>query len=238
MSGDAIVLELEERKVVRKGLRGLRDSGQIPAVIHNHGQDSIHVMGDMTQMQKTFAAAGKHHPVQLTVGKEQHLALIKDVDFEPAKHRMRHIVFQAIKQNEETEAEVPVVFKEDAEIPAEKASLLVLKQLDHVQVKALPRDLPDELVINPSTLAEVGDSLTVADIKLPEGVTILTDPVTQVAVVEMPKDQVAEADAAAAALAEDAGASEDETEGEGDGAAEDSGADEKADRAKEAGEEE
>lgn len=212
MSGDAIVLELQERKVVRKGLRGLRDSGQIPAVIHNHGQDSIHVMGDATQMQKTFVAAGKHHPVQLTVGKEQHLAMIKDVDFEPAKQRMRHIVFQAIKQNEETEAEVPITFKE-VEIPAEKASLLVLKQLDRVQVKALPKDLPDELVIDPSSLAEVGDNLTVADLELPDGVTVLTDPVSQVAIVEMPKDQVAEADAAAAALAEDAGVSEEsETE--------------------------
>lgn len=212
MSGDAIVLELQERKVVRKGLRGLRNSGQIPAVIHNHGQDSIHVMGDATQMQKTFVAAGKHHPVQLTVGKEQHLAMIKDVDFEPAKQRMRHIVFQAIKQNEETEAEVPITFKE-VEIPAEKASLLVLKQLDRVQVKALPKDLPDELVIDPSSLAEVGDNLTVSDLELPDGVTVLTDPVSQVAIVEMPKDQVAEADAAAAALAEDAGVSEEaETE--------------------------
>lgn len=235
MSGDAIVLELAERKVVRKGLRGLRESGQIPAVIHNHGQESIHVMGDATQMQKTYSAAGKHHPVQLTVGKEQHLALIKDVDFEPAKHRMRHIVFQAIKQNEETEAEVPITFKE-VEIPAEKASLLVLKQLDRVQVKALPRDLPDELVIDPSTLAEVGDSLTVADLKLPEGVTVLSDPVTQVAVVEMPKDQLAEADAAAAALAEDAGGSEEEAEGEE--SAEEAGSEEKSDKAKEDGEEE
>lgn len=235
MSGDAIVLELSERKVVRKGLRGLRESGQIPAVIHNHGQASIHVMADAKQMQKTYSAAGKHHPVQLTVGKEQHLALIKDVDFEPAKHRMRHIVFQAIKQNEETEAEVPVVFKQDTEIPAEKASLLVLKQLDHVQVKALPRDLPDELVIDPTTLAEVGDSLAVADIKPPEGVTILTDPLTQVAVVEMPKDQVAEADAAAASLAEDAGVSE---EAESEESTEEAGSEEKADKAKEDGEEE
>lgn len=214
MSGDAIVLELQKRDVIRKGLRGLRNSGQIPAVIHNHGQESIHVMGDATQMQKTFSQAGKHHPVQLTVGKQHHLALIKDVDFEPAKQRMRHIVFQAIKQDEETEAEVPITYAE-VEIPAEKASLLVLKQLDRVQVKALPKDLPDELVVDPSQLAEVGDSLTVADLVLPSGVTVLNDPTSQVAVVEMPKDQVAEADAAAASLAEDAaatGTGDEETE--------------------------
>lgn len=205
MSSDNIVVELEKREVLGKGLAKIRHSGQVPAVIHDHGKDSIHVQGEFLNLMKVYATAGKHHPVQLKVGGKEHLALIKDVDFEPAKHRMRHVVFQAINKNEETEAEIPVVFKEDTEIPAEKVSLLVLKQLDHVQVKALPADLPDELVVDPSSLAEVGDHLTVADLKAPSGVTILTAPETQIAIVEMPKDQIAEADAAAASLAEDAG---------------------------------
>jgi len=208
MSSDTIAVELSERQTLGKGLQKLRHDGLVPAVIHDHGKESIHVMGDFQTLNKVYAEAGKHHPVELSVGKQNHLALIKDVDFEPVKHRMRHVVFQAIKQNEEVEAEIPVVFKEDAEIPAEKMSLLVLKQLDHVEVKALPRDLPNELVVDPSTLAEVGDHLTVADLKAPAGVTILTAPETSIAVVEMPKDQLAEADAAAAALAEDAGVTE------------------------------
>ncbi|HSX24211.1 MAG TPA: 50S ribosomal protein L25 [Candidatus Saccharimonadales bacterium] len=216
MSGDTIVVELQERTVIRKGLQHLRASGMIPAVIHDHGKTSIHVMGDFIQLSKVYGAAGKHHPVQLTVGKQQHLALIKDVDFEPAKHQMRHIVFQAIKQNEEVEAEVPIVFKE-VEIPAEKLSLLVLKQLDRVEVKALPSDLPDELEIDPSSLANVGDHLTVADLHVPEGVTVVTDPTAQVAIVEMPKDQIAEADEAAAALAEDAGVTAEEEPAEEEG---------------------
>lgn len=213
MTTQDITVALEKREVLGKGLAKIRHAGHVPAVIHNHGKESIHVQGDFMALNKVFAAAGKHHPVQLKVDGKQHLALIKDVDYEPAKHRMRHVVFQAIKQNEEVEAEIPVVFKEDAEIPAERVSLLVLKQLDHVQVKALPRDLPDELVVDPSVLAEVGDHLTVADITAPAGVTILTAPESQIAIVEMPKDQIAEADAAAAALAEDAGKPEEaETE--------------------------
>jgi len=212
MSSDSIAVELDKRDVVRKRLNGLRTEGSVPAVIHDHGKESILVQGDFLVLNKVFAAAGKHHPVQLKVDGKQHLALIKDVDFEPTKHRMRHIVFQAIKQNEEVEAEIPVVFKEDTEIPAEKISLMVLKQLDTVQVKALPKDLPDELVVDPSTLAEVGDSLSVADLKAPAGVTILTEPEQQIAIVEMPKDQVAEANAAQEALAEDKGTTEETPE--------------------------
>ena len=210
MSSDTITVDLEKREIIRKGLAKVRGAGFVPAVIHDHGNESIHVQGEFGALNKMFAAAGKHHPVQLKVGDKEHLALIKDVDYEPAKHRMRHIVFQAIKQNEEVEAEIPITYA-DVEIPAEKVSLLVLKQLDHVEVKAFPRDLPNELVVDPGKLAEVGDHITVADIKAPAGVTILTAPETQIAIVEMPKDQIAEADASAASLAEDAGKPEEET---------------------------
>ncbi len=88
---------------------------------------------------------------------------------------------------------------------------MVLKQLDTVQVKALPKDLPDQLLVDPSVLAEVGDNLTVADLVVPNGVTIMAEPEQTIAVVEMPKDQIAEANAAAEALAEDAGKPDAET---------------------------
>lgn len=212
---DDIAIKLEEREVLRKGLTNLRSQGLIPAVIHDHGNPSIHVMGNDSVLGKAYAQAGKHHPVHLKVGGKDRLALIRDVDFDPTKHIMRHIVFQAIRQDEETEAEIPVVFKAETEIPAEKKSLLVLKQLDHVEIKALPKDLPDELVVDPSSLEEVGDNLTVADIVVPAGVTILTEPEQQIAVVEMPKDQEAEANAAAAEMAaEKAEAEGAEEEGE------------------------
>lgn len=211
MTTDTISLDLKERSVVRKGLATIRKEGMVPAVVHDHGKQSLHVMGDYAAVSKVYGQAGKHHPVQLKVDGKAHLALIKDVDREPAKNRIRHVVFQAIKQNQAVDAEIPVVFLAEAEIPAEKKSLMVLKQLDYVEVKALPKDLPDELVVDPSVLAEVGDSLTVANIVAPAGVTILTEPDHQIAIVEMPKDQIAEANAAAEALAEDAGKPDAET---------------------------
>jgi large subunit ribosomal protein L25 len=219
-----ISLQLQDREVIRKGLRQLRDDGQVPAVIHDHGKPSLHVMAEYMPLLKTYEQAGKHHPVQLKVGGKQQLAMIKDVDFEPVKHRLRHVVFQAIKQNEKVTAEVPVVLEGD-EIPAEKLSLLVLKQLDHVEVEALPRDLPDELRVDATKLENVGDHLTVADLQIPEGVTLLTEPTMQIAIVEMPKDQIAEADAIAAEQAEALGKpEEEEAQAEGEAApAEDTG---------------
>lgn len=207
MAGQDIAVKLEERTVLRKGLQKLRAAGQIPAVVHDHGKPSTHVSGDFRMLTRIYQEAGKHHPVQLDMGGKPQLAMIKDVDFDPAKHQMRHIVFQSIKQNETVTADIPVVI--DGEVPAEKLSLMVITTLDTVEVEALPQNLPDQLTVDAAKLVEVGDKLSVADITAPEGVTIITEPEQTIAYVEMPKDQIAEADAAQASLADDAGTTED-----------------------------
>ncbi len=206
MSGNDILIEASKREKIRKQLNELRSNDLVPVVLHNHGKPSTHLQADYMQLKKMYDAAGKHHPVEVVIDGKKHLALVKDVDIEPTKQRMRHVVFQAIRQNEKTTAEIPVVFK-DVEIPAERAALLVLRHLDHVEVEALPKNLPDELLVDPSSLKEVGDTLTVADLEVPNDVTVLTDAEHGLATVEMPRDQIAEADAAAADLAEDASTS-------------------------------
>jgi len=194
-------VKLEQRTVVGKGLGRLRQDGVVPAVIHNHGQESIHVMGPEMELVKIYQAAGKHHPLNLEVGSDKYLALIKDAHFDPVKRRLQHLVFQAIKQDEAVEAEVPIRIEGDA--PAEKVGLIILHQLDAVEIEALPKDLPDELVVSAETLAELHDKITVADLKVPAGVTILTD-------AEHPIATVAESRAMAAEEAE-----AEEAEGEG-----------------------
>lgn len=183
-------VKLTSRDTIGKGLGALRGEGVVPAVIHNHGQPSIHVMGPAMELEKVYRAAGKHHPLQLTVGDEKFLVLIKDVHMNPVKRRMQHIVFQAIRRNEKVEAEVPI--RLEGEIPAEKIGLMVLNQLDTVEVEALPKNLPDELVADATKLAELHDKITVADLVVPEGVTVLSDLEHPIATVVETRAQMAE----------------------------------------------
>ncbi len=190
MSGQDISLALEKREVIRKGLNQLRADGFTPAVIHDHGKESVHVMAKAGEALKVFNVAGKHHPVNLTIGSQKYMALIKDIDYEPRKHTVRHIVFNAIKADEKQQTEVPVHLT--GEIPAEKAGLMVIRQLDVVEIEALPKDLIDELTVDASQLAEIGDKVTVADIKLPAGVEMLTELEHPIAVIEETKAQMSE----------------------------------------------
>ncbi len=191
MSSEEIILTVQKRDVLGKKVKHLRSSGSVPAVIHNHGADSIVVEAPYIDLYKVYKEAGKHHPVNVKLGDDTYLALIKDVDFEPTKHELRHVVFNAINQDEKQQTEVPVHFVE-GDIPAEKAGLMVIRQLDAVEIEALPKDLIDELTVDVSGLVEIGDKVTVADIKVPSGVTILTEMEHPIATVEETKAQISE----------------------------------------------
>lgn len=196
---EEVVLQLERREVTGKAVKRLRKDGVVPAVIHDHGKDSVHVQGNYLEMHKAFQKAGKHHPVSLKAGGKQYTALIKTADFDPRKHQLRHVVFNAVKANEKVSAEIPVRIKyaEGHEsTPAERASLVVLTQLEAVEVDALPRDLPDVLEFDGEKLVAAGDSVTVADLIIPAGVTVKTDPSHPVATVFEPSALQAANDAA------------------------------------------
>ncbi len=198
---------LEIRTTVGKKLNTLRSQGLVPAVIHNHGQESLHVMGPATELSGIYKEAGKHHPLQIKVGSQDFLALIKDAYYNPVNRSFEHYVFQAIRQNEKVEAEVPI--RLDGDIPAERAGLMVLRQLDHVEVEALPKNLPNELVADATKLVELHDKITVEDLQVPEGVTILSEADHPIAMVVETKAQISEEE-----TAEGEGA-EETAEGEG-----------------------
>jgi large subunit ribosomal protein L25 len=190
VSNQDIALLLQERTVQGKAVKQLRRDGLIPAVIHDHGKPSKIVMADNLELSKVYQLAGKHHALALKLGEEKYVALIKDIRFDPKKHQLQHVVFNAIKQDEKVQTEVPITL--EGEVPAEKTGLIVINTLDHIEIEALPKDLIDSVTISAEGLVEIGDKVTVADLRVPEGVTILTELEHTIAIVEEPRAHVEE----------------------------------------------
>ncbi len=196
MSTDTITLEMEKRTTTGGQVKALRREGTVPTVIHNHGKDSIIAQAPALAVSKVYAQAGKHAPVELSVGKDKYLGIIKEIDLDPRKNTIRHVVFNAIRRDEKVKAEIPLELTGE-EVPAEKAGYLVIPNLDVVEVEALPHKLPDVLKVSKEGLTEIGDKITVGDIEVPEGVEILTEPEHAIATVEETKAQISEEDEAA-----------------------------------------
>lgn len=199
MSQDVINVTLEPRKVTGKSVKHLRKAGQIPAVIHDHGKESVIVQGDFLHLNKIWKQAGKHHPVQIKTESQSYVALIKEAAFDPRKHLLTHLVFNAVDKDQKVEADIPVRprYNEGNESsPAERNSLIVLAQIDAVQVKALATKLPDFIEYDAEKLVEIGDTVTVADLIIPEGVEIDIESGNAVATVYEPSALAAANDAA------------------------------------------
>lgn len=199
---DSVMLEVEAREVLGKGVKHLREQGMVPGVIHDHGKDSVNVQAEYQALHKAYVTAGKHHPVELTTGGKKYTTIVKDVTFDPRKHEITHVVFGAVKANEKVEAEVPVHPKYDGDnesSPAERSGLIVLAQLDVVQVRALPKNLPDAIYYDAEKLVQIGDHVTVADLFVPGGVEVEADEHQAVATVFEPSALAAANDEAGGA---------------------------------------
>jgi large subunit ribosomal protein L25 len=189
MAQDIISLSLEPRTVTGKAVKHLRSEGQIPAVIHDHGKDSVVVQGEQVALLKVWKQAGKHHPVSVKAGSKSYTALIKEATFDPRKNMLKHVVFNAVNANETVDAEIPVQpkYAEDNDAsPAERTGLIVLSQMDAVNVAAIPSSLPDVIYYDAEKLVDIGDHITVADLIVPTGVEIKAEPSQSVATVYEP----------------------------------------------------
>ncbi len=178
MSNEKITLKLDIREVTGKKVSQLRRDGLLPGTVYGPGMEPVSVMAPTNLVEKVYKDAGKNHPVHLTIGTKRRIAMIKDASFDPVKRRLRHISLHAVNQNDPVEADVPVVLVGEGESAAEKAGLIILKNLEALQVRALPMELPDQLEVSIVDLAEAGERVSVADIKLPEGVELTADPET------------------------------------------------------------
>jgi len=171
--GEKITLSLDERDVHGKKVARLRREGLVPGVVYGAGFEPISVQIASNVLTKAYSAAGKHHPVHLTIGTKKKIAMIKDAAVDPVKHLIRHVSFHAVNQNDPVEAEIPVHLKGEGESEAEKVGLIILQNIETLEVKALPMDLPDALEVDITHLKEAGERVTVADIKLPANVELV-----------------------------------------------------------------
>lgn len=196
---DAITISLQKREVLGKQVRRLRREGLVPAVIHDHGKDSVIVSGEYQAVFKAYQQAGKHHLVSVDADGKKYSAMIKSVSMDPKKNTLTHVVFNAVNANQKVDAEVPVHIKlaegNDA-TPAERAGLIVLHNLETVEISAFPRDLPESLEFDGEKLVAVGDHATVADLIVPKGVEVKTEAEQQIASVFEPSALAAANDAA------------------------------------------
>lgn len=156
----------EKRKELGKKAKRLKKERKVPAVIFGKDFESIPLSVDLTQFKKIYREAGETSLVDLKFNGKSEKVLIKETQLHPVTLDPIHINFHKVDLKEKIRANVPVKVIGEEESPIIKSGEgLLLTLLSEIEVEALPADLPPVFKIDISLLSEIGQSVTVAELK-------------------------------------------------------------------------
>ncbi len=177
-------------------LHQLREEGRVPAIVYGAAAENIpvHVQG---RDLKKLLQQGRAEMFELTVGADKpiHVVLkeVQSIDGEP-----KHADFYVVRENQPIKANIPLEF-EGTPIGVSKGGI-VQHVVTELEVEAPAKLLPPSIIVDLASL-DVGDKLHAADVKLPEGLTLIAPPDTLLASITAPQssqaaDDVVEEDTA------------------------------------------
>ncbi len=164
-----------EKRDVKKSANALRKEGKIPAVFYGRKEKSTSIAVPAIDFQKIWRQAGESSIVTLSVEGKDISALINEVALEPVRSTPIHVDFYAVEADRPVEVHVPLEFIGEAPATKDLGGIL-LKVLHELPIKGLPKDLPQHLSVDISSLATLESQITVGDIPVPQGITILSNP--------------------------------------------------------------
>jgi large subunit ribosomal protein L25 len=215
-------LEAFKREKLKKSAnKKLRREGKIPAVMYGR-TDSMNVAVYQNEFERKFHSASENTIISLKFDGEEHDVLVRDYQEDPIRGFITHIDFYAIEAGSLLRTNIPIEVEGVA--AGVKEGGILEERLHEIEVECLPKDIPERITINVEGL-EIGDTIHVEELDIPEGVKVLNSPdqsvvtvITMKEEIPEPGEEAPEEEEAEAELAEGEEAEGEETE-EGEEAA-------------------
>jgi len=171
-----VALKAAKRSLMGKALKDLRAKGLVPGVMYGQGKEALALEADVKELTRVYHEAGTSKLVNVEMGEDKpQSVLFYDVQTDAVSQKILHFDLYTVKMDEKIHTEVPLHFIGDAPAVITHNAELV-KNVESVEIEALPKDLPENIEVDISVLENFGDSITIADLKIPEGVEIDVDP--------------------------------------------------------------
>jgi large subunit ribosomal protein L25 len=170
----------------KNAARRLRASGMLPAVLYGDGDGVSTALAVPDRVvDYTLQHIGDNALYDIDLGAGGSTARIVDVQRDPVSGRLLHVDFAPVDMQQRIEVTVPLHVVGEAPGTEEGG---VLQQVAYeVQIETLPGDIPQELTLDVSSLG-MNENLTLADLRLPEGITLVSDPEDVAAIVTAPTE--------------------------------------------------
>jgi large subunit ribosomal protein L25 len=204
-----------------RSARRLRRENLVPGVIYGGGEDPQHFAVDARTLRNTLARAGQVIEVSLDGANTN--VLIKDVQRHPVRGEAVHVDLLRVRMDVAIHATVPIQFEGSEEAPGVTEGGIFNQELREVNIEALPGDIPEAITHNVSGLV-MNETITLAVLTAPPGVTFLDEPEVVIATITPPTlEPVEEEIETETELVGEDGEPIEAPAGEGEEAAEDAG---------------
>ena len=189
---------------VKGALSKIRAEKNIPAVVYGGHKEPVSVTVSVKDLEKIIKA-GKNTLVEINLNGAQELALVKEVQYHAVTDRPIHADFQRVSMKDKMDVVVPIRL-EGTSADIAQYGAIVEHIMREIEVRALVSAIPHEIVVDITPMT-INKGIVAGDIKLPEGVELITDKEAPVVHLAIPKDEETPAPAPAA----DAAASQPES---------------------------
>ena len=216
---DQLTLPAEARDRAGKGAsRALRRDGRVPAVVYGEKKEPLSIHVEEKLLSKILSSGHfMNSVVMIDLGGKAHRTLPKAVDFHPVSSRPIHVDFLRIGEHTKVTVAIPVRFENEEASPGLKRGGVLNVVQHEIELICDAAHIPDELHV-PLDGLEIGDSIHISNIKLPDGVVpAIDDRDFTVATVVAPSAMKSEEDEAAATAEGEVPTVGDEAEGEAEG---------------------
>ncbi len=179
-------INVESREAKGKGAaRSLRRAESIPAVIYREGKSTPLTINRKEMVKFIRKTSGEQVIVDITFpDKTVKKALLKEYQLDPVRGDLLHADFFEVSMTETLRVNVQVTTTGEA-IGIKRDKGILQHERSEIEVECLPTDIPGHLEVDISNL-EIGQSVHVSDVVIPEGVKVLTDPDETIALVNAP----------------------------------------------------
>ena len=171
----SFTLSAEARNDTGKGAsRRLRHEKKVPGILYGGGEPAVQLTFDHNELNKNMKHESFYsHVLKIKVGKDEHQAILKDVQRHPAKPIIMHLDLLRVREDQELRVHIPLHFMGEKEsVGVKQQGGVVSHNLIEVEIACLPRNLPEFIEVDISKL-EIGQSVHLSDLQLPEGVRIV-----------------------------------------------------------------
>jgi large subunit ribosomal protein L25 len=187
---DRIVIVAEPREVTGKKVKQLRREGYVPAIIYGQAEP-VSIQIETLPLRRALRVAGMTQLATIDVDGKMYTVLAREIQQHVTRRDILHVDFFEVdmKSTITSEAEIITI----GESPTvESGEGMINVTLYSVEIECLPDDLISSLEVDLGLIQTTDDAIYVSDLVAPDGVTILTDPETQIARFEFSRADIEE----------------------------------------------